>query len=52
METPPNDTVPVRRTTRSALAEIPARLGALTVMDNYRDTPGMFNLICINFCFK
>uniref|UniRef100_A0A1B6CXA6 Uncharacterized protein n=1 Tax=Clastoptera arizonana TaxID=38151 RepID=A0A1B6CXA6_9HEMI len=38
METPPNE-APMRRTTRSALAEIPARLGALTVLDNYRDTP-------------
>lgn len=37
METPPSDTA-VRRSTRSALAEIPSRMGALTVTENNRDT--------------
>ncbi|XP_054264374.1 uncharacterized protein LOC128987517 [Macrosteles quadrilineatus] len=35
METPPHDVVQiVRRSTRSALAEIPARMGAITFADN------------------
>ena len=38
METPPPEP-PVRRTTRSALVEIPARMGALSVTDNIRPTP-------------
>uniref|UniRef100_A0A1B6MPU1 Tethering factor for nuclear proteasome STS1 n=1 Tax=Graphocephala atropunctata TaxID=36148 RepID=A0A1B6MPU1_9HEMI len=34
METPPHDTLHVRRSTRSALAEIPARIGAMSFSDN------------------
>lgn len=35
MDTTPNTQAPLnRRTTRSALAEIPARLGGLTVAEN------------------
>ncbi|XP_075233373.1 uncharacterized protein LOC142331380 [Lycorma delicatula] len=36
METPPSETA-VRRSTRSALAEIPSRMGALSVTENTRD---------------
>ena len=42
METPPHDTpnhTTGRRQTRSALLEIPARLGMLTVADEITNTP-------------
>lgn len=40
METPPHDTNTLRRTTRSALVEIPTRLGSLRVTDTNAFTPG------------
>lgn len=39
METPPHDVLQIRRSTRSALAEIPARIGAISFSDV--TTPGL-----------